>query len=263
MSDDLKIRWKGPKEWRPERWPISPLLSDEENRRISFIFRESKKTNSAVNPADVAWLCQTIRKLAVCAPDDYTFPRYMAFVHQIRAESFAMQYKESLLIEHTVNIGSPVQRIQLLDHWTSDRVCDSTVLIRPYIRIEAPADPDAVLLLRKSTLTMTVDHLQVLRTPIDEHLILSDRTFPRKNRWKVRGLSNILFSANLISEKDHFTEPESEGISCPHGSRIEVDLFSDLLTNQFGMLTLTTGLVAARYTTKSDDGGIQRPRQIQ
>lgn len=257
----LKWTWVGPKEWRPERWKYSPLLSIEENHRIRSILRESKKSDPKIAPADITWLCQTIQKVADCEPDDYSFPAYLALVHQGEEKSYATRYKETLLIENTVTLKGPLLGAQLLDHWTSDQPHDAVALIRPYIRIGSPADPNSLLCLRKSTLSMRVDYVQVLRTPIDEHLILPDKSFPRKNRWKLRGLDKFLFLANRLEGDTTVLMDAVEGVFCPNGSRIMIDLFTDRHEFQ-GELTLTAGLVAARYTTKGHDGEPHTPRTI-
>lgn len=246
MSDDgLEIRWRGPKEWRPYRWPGSPLLSAEENKRVGFILRESKKL---------------IRRTAFLAPDDYAFPKYLALVHQGEQKSYATRYKETLLIENIETIRSGMHGAQLLDHSTSDQKYDAVALIRPYVRLNT-ADPEAVLSLRKSTLYMRVDGAEVLRTPIDEHLILSHGSFPRKNRWKLHSLVKHLFLANTLDKDWTVPGDAIEGIFCPNGSRIQIDL-SWSFPGFEGEVHLTAGLVAARYTTKGSDGEPATPRTI-
>jgi hypothetical protein len=251
-----EIKWKGPKEWRPERWPGSPLLSAEENRRIGLIIGESRKASPAVTPEDVTWLCGIIRRTAYLSPDDYQFPKYLALVHQIKCEAYAIGYKETLQIQSTVTLKAPdfpMNSVRLMDHETSDQPHDATLIVRPYIRINSPADAAAILLLRKSVLKMRIDNISVLRTPVDPHLILPDGSFFGKNRWKVMGLDHMLYLANQLGDDQKVDANAIEGIFCANGSLIQIDILFDLAGFQ-GELTVTTGLVAARYTTKSHDG---------
>lgn len=267
-GDGLEIRWRGPKEWRPYRWRGSPLLSAEENRRIGVIIGESRKASPSVTSEDVTWLCGIIRRTAHLAPDDYSFPQYLALVHQIKCEAYATRYKETLQIINTVTLsapGSPMVGVQLMDYQTFDQPHDATLLVRPYVRVESlsgkEADPAAVLLLRKATIKMRIDNIQVLMTPIDPHLILPDGSFFGKNRWRVLGLDHMLYLANQLEKDQTVYAEHSEGVFCANGSQIKIDLFFDRYGFN-GELTLTTGLVAARYTTKSYNGEMATQREI-
>lgn len=262
MSDSdgtLEIKWKGPKEWRPVRWPGSPLLSAEENRKIGLIIGESKRAVPKVTPEDVTWLCGIIRRTATLSPDDYAFPPYLALINQIKCEAYATRYEETLLIENTVTLRKDVAPL-LLEHTTFDQPHDATVLIRPYIQLNHSSDPEAVLWLRNCTLSMKVDEVEVLRTPVDEHLIFGDGSFPRKNRWKVRGLNPQLFIANLIGKDQSVNPDEREGIFCANGSQILMYLWGNPALT--GDVTVTAGLVAARYTTKGYGDERDLPRTL-
>lgn len=253
MSDrdrKLKWKWRGPKEWRParpEQWLESPLLSKEENERVSLLFGLSKKYGANITPAEVDWLCQTIQKLAQVSPDDYSFPDHLALFNQITQQAYAMRYKETLLIEFSHHFRGPFLGATLLSHIISSRPPEAVTVIRPYVKIVPPADPAAVLGLRGSTICMEVDGEKVLRTPIDEHLIFGDGSFPRKNRWTFRSSRNscVYLACPLVGGQAYVAIPK--GIMCANGTVITVKLFR---SPQFeGEITLTTGLVAAMYGT--------------
>lgn len=253
MPFHKRKEWSGPKEWRPklpERWVDSPILSPEENRKIRALFFAAK--NETISSTEATWLYRMVDKLSHCGPDDYAFPGDLALYNTIANAAYAMRYLETCLIESyrfTTFLGAI-----LLDHVISvSNPCEATMLIRPYVKVNSPADPALVLSLRRSEISMEVDGEKALRTPVDEHLIFEDGSFPRKNRWKARQLPNqsLFFAVPLDSEcKAHVADPE--GIFCPNGSRIIVSL----IRNEFaGEISLTTGLVAAKYTTK----GARRP----
>jgi hypothetical protein len=247
--------WIGPKEWRPPRpelWMDSSLLSKEENKRISLLFAESQREGGLITKAEVAWVCETIKKLGHCGPDDYKFPARLAFFNPMILQAYAMRYAETLLIECSHHFQGPFTAANIFAHQTSSQPPEAIMLIRPYLKVTPPSDPMAVRSLRASTILMKVDRETVLRTPVDEHLILEDGSFPRKNRWSWRPSSgSILFRAcPLVDENAHASI--IEGISCPNGTMIHILLDTGVPFE--GDITLTTGLVAARY--RAIDGPI-------
>lgn len=254
-----KLKWTGPKEWRPELWDDSPFLSPEENEKIGLILRKSKRKGSHITTADTAWLCSLVKRLATCAPDDYDFPAYMALVNPIAKNAFAMRYKESLLIEHSTTLDKPVIfGTQLLNVTTSCRPIEADFVVRPYIRIKPSSDPEAILRLRQATISMNIDGEGVCRGPIDEHLIGPDGAPFRKNRWKVRVL-DCLFPAAFLTATNE-AEGVWQGVFCPNGSQIQIDVaFGSGFDRE---ITLTTGVVAARYTTGGLAEERARPRMI-
>lgn len=243
--------WSGPKEWRPARpeaWLDSPLLSKEENERISSLLSESKREGGHISHAEIAWIFETIKKLSHCGPDDYSFPDRFALFNPITRLAFRMRHKETLLVESSATFNDFYGGNTILRHITSNNPPEAVMLIRPYIRIHGPADQASVQGLRGSTLSMYVDEEEVLRTPIDEHLILEDGSFPRKNRWKVKTRPNscAYLACPMQGEEAHVAIPE--GIACASASVITVSMFPG--RQFFGAVTLVTGLVAARYTTQ-------------
>lgn len=230
----------------------SPLLSKEDNKRISLLRAESMKAGAIITPADMAWICETIKKLAHCGPDDYLFPERLALFNPITQLAFAMRYGETLLLEQSFKFRGPFLGANLFHHQTSIQPPEAVMLIRPYIKIVPPADPAAVLSLRGSTLQMEVDGEKVLRTPIDEHLILEDGSFQRKNRWQFRpSHQGCLYRACPLVDGNAHVDT-TWGIGCQNGTVIAVSLFPDQPFQ--GEITLVTGLVAARYRA---DGSVR------
>jgi hypothetical protein len=248
-----KKEWSGPKEWRParpEKWLDSPLLSPDENKKVSLLFAESKREGGLITHAEIAWLCETIKKIGHCGPDDYQFPARLALVNPIMFRAYAARHQSTRLIEFSYPFRGPFLGATLLSHLTTCGPTDAVAVIRPYIRINS-GDPASILCLRKSTVVMEVDGDKVLRTPIDEHLILEDGSFPRKNRWKYHPSPNhVVFFACPLDAANNAHTTLGEGIMCPNGSMISVRLLRD---EQFdGEVILTTGLVAALYSAKGE-----------
>lgn len=259
-----KYAWSGPKEWRPprpEKWLDSPLLSTETNKRVSLLFEKSGKGGS-ISAADATWLCETIKNLTYRAPDDYSFPEYLALINPFAGNAYALRFKERHPIECKSRFEGAA-RHTLLDHTTTNQLTDAVILIRPYIRLHRPmVDWSVISDFLSSEVLMTVDGERVLMTTVNDHLIFQDGSFSRKFPWKfVRRYPNqSFFTACLIDGENVADGANPQGIACPNATRIVVELSRSQPFS--GVLALTTGLVAASYTTEGVPGERSNPRVI-
>jgi len=243
----------GPKEWRPFKWPEpgSSLLNEAENKRLYKLTRASKR-GVPLPPEDCIWLCDLASRLAFLRPDDYDFPTYLAYVNQTSGQAYAMRFKDSVDLSVTLTlVPGKLSDSTIFDHSTSNRDTDAVIVVRPYIRLHAPCPVETIEVFRKRFLKFSVDHVVILNSPVEEHLIGPSGEIYRKGLWKLRYLSkdSFLFLACLLDKDQQVDVEEKVGVACPHGSRLQLDISGGLEVDK--ELTFTAGLVAARYTTKS------------
>ncbi len=210
----------GPKEWRPERWTPSPLLSPEENKRLEFFFRATRRKDATVVKSEIDWLLNVLKQLSQCAPDEFDFPEYLALVNPVACNAFALRYKETLQVQHSASYQGNILGMQLMDWMLSEQVTDASALIRPWVRVDQ-ADPASVLLLRKGRIVMKVDGETAISGPIDEHLMPLDKQQPfRRKPWTTKRTPETLFVACRLTGDMQADQNSVVGIFCPNGSRI-------------------------------------------
>jgi hypothetical protein len=244
VAGELEIVRRGPKEWRPSRFSGTHLSGEDKEKAERLLHLA---TSGPLHRYDALWLKRLIERLAVAAPDEYSFPRYLAFVDQKIPRAWATRYQETLHLERAIDTEG--HSVVIFTSTTYNAVCDATLVVRPYVRI-LRGFPEDIARLRESVLRMTIDNELVLSSPIDEHLIGLGGLVYRRCRWTLRSLTHSLFLACAMDEQQRADGNAMEGVFCPYGSMIQLQVSPPF----FGKLRIMAGVVAARYTTKSEKG---------
>ncbi len=236
---------KSPKDWTPPKKPR--LLTREDRLRIARIL-DGKEGDTE----DVEWLVRKVDMLSRLGPEDFDFPNYVGLVNQIACTAFAMRYgrgchfrKETLL-----DAGRMPATVPLLDITTSNPVCDAILVVRPFVRVASDTPPRMVDELRREQMRMTIDGDEVVMGSIDDHLVGPDGWGIRKIPFSFKPPGQTLFLGVHLDDQQQARADHMIGIMVPNGSVISVDLvLCDGILSE--PILLTTGLVAATYTTKA------------
>ncbi len=239
-------RRKSPKDWTPPK--KARLLTREDRLRIARILDGTEKDTQ-----DVEWLVRKVDMLSRLGPEDYDFPDYLGLVNPIAGNAFALRYsrdrhfrKETLL-----DAGPMPSTISLLDIDTQCQVCDADLIVRPFVRVASDTPMRMVDELRREQLRMTVDGEEVIAGSIDAHLVGPNGWGIRKIPFSFKpSLGGCLFSGVFLDDQQNALAHQMYGLMAPNGSKITVDLVhcEDILSEP---VLLTTGLIAATYTTKA------------
>lgn len=247
----------GPKDWRPDTsFRRSTLLSKEEQDRIRNLESEYRRSfrSGPFGSEDVLWLASVARRLAVLNPDEFDFPRSMAFVNQIACNAFFMLHMRSEPMKRTVKVAGPEFQSgqDLLDITLECPPAEAVAIVRPYVRL-LPNTPDGLKeQFRRSSVSMVHDGFAVLKADeIDAHLIGADGRGVRRPPFSFsrRSIDGSIFLANEVDSEGNAYCDARIGLFGSNGCRILLRL--DACPHPLdGEIEAVAGIVAARYKYK-------------
>lgn len=243
------MKWRGPKEWRPEHPPSNPFLSHDERVLITRI-QKTLKEGVAPRAEDIAFLLNLVAKVTRLSPDEHDFPDELALLNQTTELAYRMAFVKELDLYWTLNVSlqDSFENIQIYDHPFECHPLEAALVVRPFFRVERSTDPDIINKLRRTTLKVWVDGLVVVDGPLTPHLIAEDNTYFRKILFRFRDdPQRTCFLACRMDDRKLAVKSWVEGIFLVNGARIQMILkSSDRFTAKF-----TAGLVAGLYKAKA------------
>jgi hypothetical protein len=236
---------KSPKDWSPARPPV--LLTKKDRLHLAYIL-----SGEVVDKKDVEWLCKKVDMLARLGPEEFEFPSYAALVNPIACTAFAMRFSRGRhwRRETTLEAGPLDGTVTLMDMTTQSPVCDADMVVRPFVRLASTTKPEMVDEIRREKLEMEVDGETVISGSLDDHLVRPDGWSVRRIPYMIHRVGACLFTAVALDEQSQASAEQQYGLMAPNGTKINIRLVGceNSLSER---VRLTTGVVAAAYTTKA------------
>lgn len=254
------------------------MLTHEQLARL-----QEHERRLAATPLDQPFVAEALRDVILALrhlsrprPDEHEFKTYAAIVNDISAVAYAMRLDCPVAIEQRAVLGA--HRVDgrlhgqpVFEHLVTVDVCNALLVVRPWIRISEPVTPEIIDRLSSARITFAVDDDAILDgTSLRDHLIGPDGYGLKHQAFTFKGLMSgagggAFFRAveleptnpgvavmanwntappgmNAISEKEL-------GMMIPNGSKITIDVHG--IEGLGNPVTVTTGLVAALYSTRS------------
>lgn len=228
------------------------LITYEEEKRLQSIERESKAD-------DTRWLCQVVRKLLCLKITEFDFPLYAAHIDLKRTSAQALLRKGPVAVEQE-SLFSEFGRTnptQILSYTFEASICEYLMCVRPYIRVVSPCTQEMLdRLARNARVDVSVNGTRILDGgSAEEHLMGLDGYGLRRLPFAFQAPSSdpSVLRAGILDEHQWAAVSERHGIILPPGTPLAVSLSGvDLKAGE--KLVISTGLVAAKYTSEGAPG---------
>lgn len=241
------------------------MLNEEGRKKLAFLAHLAKQ-GDPVAPDEVRWLIAQLQS-TLSRPDEFEFPEYAAIYDPKRAQAFALLRVErpNWQTETAIEKDGLGARVEIFDRVAECDTHAAFLIVRPWIRIHSSVPESAVEVLRRSSITMTLDDVAVIRAaPIEDYLIAKDGGGLRYWMEFLRPVDKTIYSAYSLNMETCEADPHKPlGIFVANKTAVRIEIKGDE-GSKHDEVRVIAGLTAMLYTTKAPGGGaaLEFPREL-